>query len=124
MGSRASLASCSSTEVRQKSALHFETVLAGIGRINMRIAWGVAQVCDDTCRERFLDGESYVCPISGYSSSRLVTDWEDIGAAAARGDDAAEDGAELGGGRLARAYVDGYFAQDEAELRRVCFTSF
>ena len=91
---------------------------------NMWIAWRVAQVCDDTCRERFLDGESYVCPISGYSSSRLVTDWEEIGAAAARGDDAAEDGAELGGGRLARAYVDGYFAQDEAELRRVCFTSF
>ena len=85
---------------------------------------GVMQVCDDTCRERFLDGESYVCPISGYSSNRLVTDWEEIGAAAARGDDAAEDGAELGGGRLARAYVDGYFAQDEAELRRVCFTAF
>jgi hypothetical protein len=57
------------------------------------------QVCDDTCKERFLDGESYVCPISGYSSNRLVTEWEEAGAAAARGDDAAaEDGAEMGGG--------------------------
>ena len=27
-------------------------------------------------------------------------------------------------GRLARAYLDGWNCSDEAELRRVCFTSF
>ena len=52
-------------------------------------------MCDDTCRERILDGEHYVCPISGYSSARLVTEWEEA-SAAAKAEDALDEGFAVG----------------------------
>ena len=55
----------------------------------------VAQMCDDMCKERILDGDHYVCPISGYSSARLVNEWEE--ATAAKADDFLDDGPEPGG---------------------------
>ena len=55
------------------------------------------QMCDDMCKERILDGDHYVCPISGYSSARLVNEWEEASAAAAKADEGVDEGPEPDG---------------------------
>ena len=54
-------------------------------------------MCDDMCKERILDGDHYVCPISGYSSARLVNEWEEASAAAAKADEGVDEGPEPDG---------------------------
>lgn len=75
--------------------------------------------CDAFCKERIVDKASdmLVCPISGYVTNRYMTEWEVDGRCE---DDFPEEFNEETGGRLANAYLAGYYCEDERELRRVC----
>lgn len=79
---------------------------------------GYVHFCDDNCRERVVDptSDSLVCPISGRTVDRMITEWEENEMLGDKGDEALEEYS----GRLGRAYADGYNCSNEYELRRVC----
>eukprot|EP00803_Ostreobium_quekettii_P011216 evm.model.scf_1791.1 EVM.evm.TU.scf_1791.1 scf_1791:4917-11254(-) len=79
---------------------------------------GYVHICGESCRECVVDPttDSLVCPISGRSVERMITEWEENQMMG----DKAEDGFEEFNGRLGRAYAAGYNCSNEYELRRVC----
>eukprot|EP00897_Mesotaenium_endlicherianum_P000665 jgi/Mesen1/1059/ME000123S00229 len=84
---------------------------------------GRAHVCDENCKEIVLDPDNQllVCSVSGRCFDRWLTPEEEDddvapGRLQAAGAAPADEGDALIGPSLARAYVMGYFADDEREL--------
>ncbi|KIZ05543.1 hypothetical protein MNEG_2412 [Monoraphidium neglectum] len=98
--------------------------VAGAGDVYCCEATGDVHVCDSTCTEHVLERTSglLVCPISGTVRDDLRSvclppcegegEDEEDAATAAEGD---------WGGRLARAFELGYYAESLEELERTCF---
>ena len=95
---------------------------------------GFVHVCDAMCKERVLDPstETLVCHISGRCFERLMSEHEEAEGDQERGEQErgqpwreeqrAQDedwAAEEGMGRLGRAFLAGYNAADEGELRQL-----
>jgi len=95
--------------------------VTGTANVYCSEATGEAHICDQSCTEHVLERSSglLVCPISG-------TIRDDLGAVVqeAEGDEDEEGGGGVEGdfgGRLARAFEMGYYAESEKELERTCF---
>lgn len=83
---------------------------------------GRVHVCDDTCREIVLDTSSglLVCTVSGRCFDRWLSPSEEeqyLGDQQGDANNAADEAEpSLGSGRFARAYLLGYYCDDEKEL--------
>eukprot|EP00803_Ostreobium_quekettii_P002741 evm.model.scf_733EXC.1 EVM.evm.TU.scf_733EXC.1 scf_733EXC:26485-27807(-) len=79
---------------------------------------GFVHICGEHCRECVLDPatNALVCPISGRSADRKMTEWEEFSMTG----NVPEADIEDFSGRVGRTYTSGYKCSNESELRRFC----